>query len=177
MPINFTITPPTPEDAFDIRNVMYKTWLATYVRDEYGVTVEDVEESYKDLFTEESVSRFKEALKNIPENQNRLVARVGGKVVGISTLIKKEEHNQLQTMYILPEFQGQGIGTAFWENHKKFLDPRKETIVHTAVYNTLANNFYKKLGFVDTGKRFTEEKGRMKSGAVILEMEMRLEDK
>lgn len=177
MPLNFTITSPTPEDAFDMHTVMYKTWLATYVHEEHGITVDDVEDSYKDLFTEESISKFKEALKNIPENQNRLVARVDGKVVGISTLVKLEHCNQLQTMYILPEFQGQGIGTAFWENHKKFLDPKKETIVHLATYNIQAINFYEKCGFVDTGKRFTEERFKMKSGAMIPEMEMKLEDK
>lgn len=61
----------------------------------------------------------------------------------------------------------------FWEKCLSFLDKNKETIVQVATYNEKAISFYKKLGFVDTGKRFTEERFVMPiSGSKIPEMEM-----
>lgn len=49
----------------------------------------------------------------------------------------------------------------------------KDIIVQVATYNAQAIDFYKKLGFIDYGKRFTEEKHRMPiSGRLILEMEL-----
>ena len=66
------------------------------------------------------------------------------------------------------------MGTMLWNEVKKFLDPRKETIVTVAEYTEQAIGFYKKLGFVDTGKRTFLESERFKSGSLIPEMEMRL---
>ena len=48
----------------------------------------------------------------------------------------------------------------------------KDTYVDVAEYNQRAIDFYTKLGFVDTGRRHQEERFRMKSGAIITEMEM-----
>jgi ribosomal protein S18 acetylase RimI-like enzyme len=46
-----------------------------------------------------------------------------------------------------------------------------------AVYNDRAKAFYKKLGFVDTGKRFIDERFRNKSGSIAPQMEMVLKAK
>ncbi len=87
-------------------------------------------------------------------------------------MVRNEDYNQLKTIYVLPEFQGKGIGKMLYEEVVKFSDPEKDTIVHVATYSKQAIEFYKKLGFVDTGKRFSEERFKMKSGAIIPEMEM-----
>jgi ribosomal protein S18 acetylase RimI-like enzyme len=47
--------------------------------------------------------------------------------------------------------------------------------VEVATYNANAIRFYEGLGFVDTGKRMSDPKFTMKSGAIIPEMEMRRE--
>lgn len=64
----------------------------------------------------------------------------------------------------------------FWKEILKFFastDSKKDVIVHLAVYNLKAIEFYKKLGFVDTGKRFSEEAYKMPiSGVIVPEMEM-----
>lgn len=161
-----------PEDALGITTVLYKTWLDTYPNAEIGITKEDVEESYKDHFTEERVKKQQENIANAPANQLRLVAKSGDQIVGVSTMIRNENNNQLRTIYILPEFQGKGTGRMLWEEARKFCDPSKETIVQVATYNQKAISFYEKLGFVDTGKRWSDEKWRMKSGATIPEMEL-----
>ena len=71
-----------------------------------------------------------------------------------------------------PDFQHHGIGTRLWEAAQQHLDPAKDTYVDVAEYNQRAIDFYTKLGFVDTGRRHQEERFRMKSGAIITEMEM-----
>lgn len=161
-----------PADAKGITNVLYKTWLDTYPNEEIGITKEDVEESYKDAFTDEKVKSQQERIANTPENQKRIVVKDGDIIVGISTMIRNENNNQLRTIYVLPEYQGKGIGQMLWNEVRKFSDPKKDTIVEVATYNQKAISFYEKLGFVDTGKRWSDEKWRMKSGATIPEMEM-----
>ena len=111
-------------------------------------------------------------MKNIPINEKRIVAKDGDMVVGMATMVKNNNNNQLKAIYVLPEYQGKGIGNNMWEALKDFVDPTKDTIVQLADYNHQAIKFYKKLGFIDTGKRWKDEKWKMKSGAYIPEMEM-----
>jgi GNAT superfamily N-acetyltransferase len=45
-----------------------------------------------------------------------LVAEVEGEVVGFATLARlKDGDGELQAFYVLPEYQGQGVGSALWE--------------------------------------------------------------
>ena len=170
MPIH--ITNPNPEDAQGITTVLYKTWLATYPNSTLGITTEDIEDSYKDSFSEAQIKKSQENLKNIPANQKTVIAKDGNTVVGVATMVKNEYNNQLRTIYVLPNHQGKGIGTMLWQAIKDFADPTKETVVHVADYTEQAIKFYKKLGFVDTGKKVKDERWKMKSGVYIPEMEM-----
>jgi ribosomal protein S18 acetylase RimI-like enzyme len=83
----------------------------------------------------------------------------------------------LQAIYVLPEYQGRGVGKALWNEIRKNFDPKRKTIVNVAIYNIKAISFYEKLGFKDTGKRWQDETFKMKSGSRIPEMEMELNDK
>jgi len=161
-----------PEDALGITTVLYKTWLDTYPNEEIGIKREDVEESYKESFTEKEIKSQQKNIANAPQNQLRLVAKTGDQVVGVSTMIRNENNNQLRTIYVLPEFQGKGIGNMLWEEAKRFCDSAKDTIVQVATYNKKAISFYEKLDFVDTGKRWSDPKWKMKSGVTIPEMEL-----
>lgn len=166
------ITPPVVEDAQGIMECVYKSWLDTYPNEEIGITKDDIEDKFKNL--DEKVERQKQRIINTPENEKRIVAKCDGVVVGCANLVLNEHNNQLGMIYILPEYQRRGIGHMLWSELKKYCIPDKSTIVEVATYNIKAIEFYKKLGFVDTGKRFTEEKTRMKSGALIPEMEMEI---
>lgn len=173
MPNEIKILPVVSDDAKDILHVLHKTWLDTYPNKELGITEEDIEESFKDSFTKENISKLQNKIKNIRENDKRLVAKIDDKIIGIARVIKNEENNKLETIYVLPEYQGKGIGKMLWEEMKKFCDPSKDIIVHVATYNQNTIEFYKKLGFEDTGKRFGDITWRMrKVGASIPEMEM-----
>lgn len=160
------------EDAWGITNVFYKTWLATYPNKEKGITAEDIEDSCKDDFSDENIENLKQLIRDLPQNKKRLVAKRRNEIIGACSLIKDDNYNHLRTLYILPEFQNKGIGTMFWSEASKFFNPKKDTIVQVADYTENAINFYKKLGFVDTGKRTMQESDRFKSGSIIMDMEM-----
>ncbi len=167
--------PTVPNDVPQIIDVYYSAWLETYVNEEIGITRDDIEAFFKDQAEQSEIDRRTEHLANLPPNQHLLVAKDGVIVVGVCRIVIREKCNQLQAIYILPEYQRKGIGTMLWNEIKKFFDPTKDTLVQVATYNTTAINFYQKLGFVDTGKRFTEERHRMPiSGVLIPEMEMKL---
>lgn len=166
------ITLATPEDARAVQDVFYRTWLATYPNEEHGITVDDIEDRYKDKITEEGIKKRAESMANEPEGHTLLLAREGDKVAGLCRVVITDTENRLQAIYVLPEYQGKGIGKKLWEEAKKRFDPAKDTYVAVATYNANAIEFYKKLGFEDTGKRWTDEKFKMKSGASIPEMDM-----
>lgn len=162
----------TPEDAREVQELLYEVWLDTYPNHELGILVSDIEFRFENTFTEEALKQRADQITLTPKNELFLCAKDGKKIVGICRPVKYEDRNQLYTTYVLPEYQQQGIGTLLWKEAEKFLDPTRDTFVEVAVYNTSAIQFYKKLGFKDTGKRFEDEKFRMQSGSVIPEMVM-----
>jgi ribosomal protein S18 acetylase RimI-like enzyme len=161
-----------PEDARGFVEVIHETWLATYPNEALGITKDDIEERFKDSFTKEGLELRTKALANPSEGAAFFVAKDGDKIIGICSIRKDAESNQLQSIYVLPEYQGQGAGQLLWEEAEKHFNASNDTIVHSATYNTNAINFYKKLGFVETGKEFFDERFRMKSGVIIPETEL-----
>lgn len=161
-----------PEDAETIQKVYRETWLATYPNEEYKITLEDIEDMFSKNDNPEALERAKERIKKLGEHTRILVAEIDGKIVGTSRLLKEETRNKFQTCYVLPEYQGKGIGSMLWHEALKWFDPEKDIFLEVAVYNKNAIHFYEKLGFVDTGKRISDERFTLKNGAIIPEMEM-----
>ncbi len=159
------------EDAEGIAELFYKTWLATYPNEEYRVTVDDVNDRFKDRHSDAKLDKRRMELRD-PGNSRIFVAKDGNRIVGLCRVERKETRNSLSAIYVLPQYQGRGLGKMLWQAAEKFLDPSKDTYVGVAVYNDQAINFYKNRGFVDTGRRFTEERLELKSGANIPQMEM-----
>jgi ribosomal protein S18 acetylase RimI-like enzyme len=168
------ITDATASDVEGIQAVFDETWLSTYPNEEAGITREDILDIRKGSLDPERLQKRREHFANPPANQKFVVAKEGGKVIGLCSLLRLEKCNKLSTIYILPQYQGKGIGRRLREAVVPFLDQEKDTTVSVAIYNKNAIAFYEKLGFVDTGKRFSDEKFRMKSGNLIPEMELRL---
>jgi len=167
------ITFPTENDMRGVNEVFYKTWLATYPNEELGITKDDIKYRFRDYFTDERLANGWEKIKS--EKDGRLVlAKEGEKVIGLVRATFHPDKNQLQAIYVLPEYQRMGIGKILWDEAQKLFDSTKDTIVQVATYNTQAIEFYKQLGFNDNGKRLDDEKLRMKSGAIIPQLEMEI---
>lgn len=169
------IGPVTPEDVRGATEVYYKTWLATYPNEAAGITADDIEDNFKDAFTDEGLAKRADRMVHPAEGISFFLAKDGDKVIGVCSAVSRPDKNQLQSIYILPEYQGKGIGTLLWREAQGHFDINKDTIVQVATYNTGAIEFYKKLGFQETGKQYPNEKFKMKSGAKIPETEMIIE--
>lgn len=164
---------PKESDVKDIQQVFYETWLATYPNDEAGITIDDIEERFKNRFSDSALQKRIDDMMSETGEKLFLVAKDDVKVVGVCKLVKTELYNDLMAIYVLPRCQRMGVGLMFWEKAKEFFGTEKDIIVQVATYNNKAINFYKKLGFVDTGKRFTQEFLKMPvSGSYIPEMEL-----
>jgi len=162
----------TPDDILALHNVYLATWLATYPNQEFNITKEDIEYKYEQALSPEKLEERKNRITQIGKNQTMLLIEHNNRVVGLCNAINKEEYNELQAIYILPEYQGLGLGRAIWEEAKNIFDLQKDIVVHVASYNDKAINFYKKLGFASTGKIFFDERFKMRNGAMIPELEM-----
>lgn len=162
-----------PVDVEGATNVYYKTWLATYPNEDSGVTREDVEEKFSSSFSEKAMQKRMAYIENMGENELSLVAKENGKIVGVCSVIKEDDINILKTIYVLPEYQGKGVGSKMWDEAKRFLNEQNDTVVEVVDYNKNAINFYKSKGFEETGNRRQDEKFRMKSGAIFTEIEMK----
>ena len=166
------ITTASPEDVRGMIEVFYKTWLATYPNEEYKITVDDIEDRFKDSFTDENLKKRAERITNPPEGEMTFLAKEDESVVGLVRIVRHPDRNQLQAIYVLPQYQRKGIGYLLWEEARKHFDQTIDTIVNVAIYNIKAIEFYKKLGFKETGKVWEDEKFKLKSGAIISETEL-----
>ena len=164
------IVPALPGDVEGMQEVFYKTWLNTYPNKQFDITVDDIEDRFKDRLGEKRLQERRERIVQSPHTT--FLAKESDQVVGLCRVQNTDTQNKLQAICVLPEYQGKGIGTRLWEEAQKTFDKSKDTFVAVATYNANAISFYKKLGFEDTGKRFTGEKLRMKSGVTIPEMGM-----
>lgn len=158
-------------DAEQIKDVQLATWLKTYPNKVAGITVDDIEARFADVSGERMVRR-KRNLKFPEPGTTTLVARKDGEVVGVCMMVKKSDRNQLQMIYVHPEYQRLGIGKKLWDEGRKFIDSTKDTYVEVVDYNKQAINFYTRLGFIATGNSHQDERFRMKSGGIFTEMEM-----
>ena len=170
------VTLATPSDAEGINRGAHDAWLVTYPNKEAGITKEDVEDKVKDRLSPEEIEKKRLKLTEGNTNNKTFVAREGEQVVGFCTIYKDPEYNQLKAIYISPSLQGRGIGQKLWQQVlAEIRDNKNKIIVQVATYNTQAIEFYKKLGFKETGKNFSDERFRMKSGSIIPETELVIE--
>lgn len=168
--LEIELLPATSEDTRRIYQVQYEASKQTYPNAELGITVDDVEDWFKNELTEQNLLKEEERIKNLPQDLNKqsFVAKHEGKVIGFCHVSKNENRNQIEGIYILPEFQGAGLGKKFWISALDFFDTNKDIRVMVTPYNTQAIEFYKSLGFELTGKQDYEGDGeRMKSGSIL----------
>lgn len=138
------------DDIQQIREVQKIVWLVTYPNKEYDITQEDILSS----FTPESDKRFitivQKALMSNPLVHG-WIAKDEEKIVGYYFVEKTENKNRINSLYVLPQYQGQGIGKQLLLQALQWLENNKPTVLEVASYNAKAIVFYKSFGFVENG--------------------------
>jgi N-acetylglutamate synthase-like GNAT family acetyltransferase len=146
------ISLPTPEDSVSINEIIKLSWYTTYVRPDIGVTKEDVDSLYRENESGQIEALTRRAI-NPEADDLAFVAKEDGKVIGYIRCKIFETTIELRTMYVHPDYVGKGIGTMLWESMLDVL-PQDKEIFTEPVLHTKAVDFYKKIGFIDTGERY-----------------------
>ena len=139
-----------PDDIDAIRDVQRLTWIATYPNEAHGITREDVETKFREdptlKINQERRERRKQTLFSPPLHSWVALERTS--IVGICTVKRDEHENQLQMLYILPDFQGKGIGKRLMQTALDWFGAEQEVELDVASYNEKAIAFYRAFGFV-----------------------------
>jgi diamine N-acetyltransferase len=164
----------TPNDADGIRQVQQYTWLATYPNAELGITKEDIEAFFHASSSEEAVKRGQVWQQRINSDPlvHLWVAKHAKRIAGFCLAKKEGTQNRIQAIYVLPEYQGTGIGKRLLQTALDWLGSQQEVVLTVASYNQQAINFYSRFGFVPSGRPAHSRVAKLPSGAVIPEIEL-----
>jgi len=176
-PLKVEIGEASGSDVDDIEEIYKKSWMKTYPNEELGITPAVIRERLSKVYSPDTYPVRQARLDDRPEGEIHLVARVSGKVVGSCRVARPEaigrsvfageDRNELMSLYVHPDYQGQGIGKKLWEEAKQQLNLEKDTVLSVAAYNERAIEFYKKLGFEETDVDLTNERFRFSNGSII----------
>ncbi|CAM4181612.1 GNAT family acetyltransferase [Bacillus manliponensis] len=146
--MTFTIKHMNEDDIAAVQEVAIICWHDTYE----GILPKEVREA----FLEQLYSH--EMMKRRLEQSHLFVAEVEDKVVGFANFssIKYGGEAELGAIYILPQHQGTGIGTALLQKGILYLESVKKLYVCVEAENDKGKSFYKAKGFSEL-ERFEED--------------------
>lgn len=164
-----TLTKGVPQDAETLARIKLRIWLDTYQNEVLGITAKDIYD--KDFLCKQRVAKRAEHMQNDDGINYTLVARDGEKIVGYGRAVRGDEHNEIVTLYILPEWQGNGIGTMLLQHLLDWLGADQDVVLGVVPYNEKAIRFYEKFGF-KLGEIIPHDKPVFPSGKDLPEVEM-----
>ena len=137
--MNITIREMNYEDTNQVQKIAQTSWNATYE----GIIPLEVQNNFLKL------NYSDESMKQRIELSIVYVAEVEGKVVGFANYSKVRDDGkvELAAIYLFPEFQGKGIGTALLQQAVKDLEGIKEIYINVEKENKIGMNFYEAKGF------------------------------
>lgn len=136
------------EDIKQVQDVAKTTWNATYE----GIIPSEVQENFlKSAYNDE---RMKQRL----ERSTLFVAEVEGRVVGFANFspVREDGKVELGAIYLYPEQQGKGIGSALLQKGIKDLDGVNEIYINVEKDNKIGKTFYEAKGF-EVVKEFDDD--------------------
>jgi ribosomal protein S18 acetylase RimI-like enzyme len=160
----------TAEDAAGIIAVQKKTWLATYPNEEFGITEQDI--LSKDWDSPDRLARWQKTIAEEGDANRLWIAKEDEKIVGFCSAQRGDVQNRIGAIYILPEYQGQGVGKKLLEKAFNWLGDEKDATLEVAKYNTNAIEFYKKFGFEGESEIAPSPASQLPSGKLIPGIEM-----
>jgi ribosomal protein S18 acetylase RimI-like enzyme len=127
------------EDIRQVQHVAKTSWNSTY----QGIIPLEIQESFlKTAYNDEMMQKRL-------EHSLIWVSEVNGEIVGFANFsaIKEEGKTELAAIYLNPEYQGKGIGTALLDEGIKQLDGVKEIYINVEKENNIGTRFYNAKGF------------------------------
>lgn len=141
-----------PADVVDLKaytSMMQQTYANAYVNDSIGLT--------KDCFSVEvfnspdTQAYLRSKLINSNVQQSWLAVN-DGQIVGGIVIEDQGSSCELTGFYVLPHFQGQGIGRKLWQKALQFAK-NKDITLDIYTHNKSAIELYKRWGFIEDASR------------------------
>lgn len=158
--MDIIIRPMEEKDIPDVQYVAKKSWNNTY----YGIIPEEVQNNFlNSAYSDEMLKKRLEQIVFVAEDK--------GKIVGFINLNETNKPNiyDLTAIYLLPAYQGKGIGTKLIKHSIQEVEVFEELSLEVEKSNINAVNFYKKLGF-----KIVDEYDDEFDGHVLKTLEMSL---
>ena len=151
MSIRYGIVPPTPEHASGVFETVCAAFPGAYVRDDadpmYRVTARDLQDHFAHI-REETLGRYAQAFADPDARDIRRVALdAAGHLLGYAWVRHPLETGsvpELRSMYVRPEAQGMGLGTALFRDA---VPECGDALVKVAAHNAAARAAYVRWGF------------------------------
>lgn len=167
-----------PRDAAELQHLLFETWKTTYPNEEYGITVQDIEDYFTERLTEDGI---KESAGRIGVYTPKRMVLLGrdygtGQLVAMcrgTKAVLRDDGNWLRALYVLPSYQRCGVGRAMVEHMTaQHFHKAAATRVRVASYNTNAIAFYCRLGFRQTSEPIPRKERFILGTKVIPELTM-----
>jgi len=170
---NIKISKAVTDDAKGIQILIAKSSEGMYKL--CGWSKSEIEKYFNPEKIEEGIGKLKNAIFNFTENDILFIAKNEiNQIVGCCFADKGKDINKIEAVYLLDEYQGSGLAKKLYDEAFKLLDLKKDTLLDVFSKNTKAVNFYKKMGFYETGKKFFDDRFFDKSGKSLEITEMKL---
>lgn len=160
------IRPAIIQDAEGIARVQKLTWFATYPNAEYDITLADLE--LKDFDSPAAIAGKRQWVGGT-DTSRTWVGESGATVVGFCSARRVLKVHEISALYVLPDFQGDGVGKRLMLTALEWLGTAEPVQVDAAVYNHRAIAFYQSLGFAVQGPSITTT-GNLPNGKVMPEI-------
>jgi ribosomal protein S18 acetylase RimI-like enzyme len=139
MKMNFTIRKIQIEDIQQVQQVAKISWNSTYE----GIIPFAIQESFLNSAYND------EMMKRRIEHSIIFVSEVDEEIVGFANFSPVNEGGEVElgAIYLYPQCQGKGIGTALLKEGIKNLEGVKEIFINVEKENKIGTTFYKAKGF------------------------------
>lgn len=140
-------------DIAAVQEVAKVAWHDTYK----GIIPEEVQITFlKQAYSDEMMKRRL-------EHSHLFVAEVEDQIVGFANFspIKYQNEAELGAIYLLPEHQGKGIGTALLQRGITLLEGVRKIYIHVEAVNEKGKRFYEAKGFAPLEKFEEDFEGHM----------------
>ncbi len=133
----------TLDDTNEIQKVLFNTWLASYSD---FIPMTDIQWYFNNYYSDINFARLFD-----DTNTTSYVAEIKKNIVGYARMKINEQQNRcyLESLYVLPEFQGKGIGTDLLKivEQNALKNSFNQIWLGVMEQNIPSLEWYKKLGF------------------------------
>jgi ribosomal protein S18 acetylase RimI-like enzyme len=143
-----------------------------------GLSEDEVGNYFNPDKIKEGVDKLRKAISIFTDSDILFVAKdEGEKIIGYCFAERQDNINRIEAVYVSSDAQGLGLGSKVYNEAYKFLNHKNDTFLEVFSLNSKAIGFYKKLGFIETGKKIIDERFAGLTGKILEATEMMLPGK